>query len=221
MAGVRVPPRRPEGLRALLPPTPASAHDFGVMIWRFTSPPVSSRCVVCSSVLEGILSTWQAKDRNLPPVIDESVGTKHSVSILSLFHAPRCCDGPGSVSAGSHAGAWAVKHRGGYPQSSRSRCPLPPHRALAATSRSRSQGVPVERGKACEDHRQSLPRFPSIVPVERLARCRYSRAPRGGQFPGNRMVTGQLYRPTVAARSIHAVAVQDFGGVSRTRARTI
>ena len=41
------------------------------MIWRFTSPPVSSRCVVCSSVLEGILSTWQAKDRNLPPVIDE------------------------------------------------------------------------------------------------------------------------------------------------------
>ena len=34
MAGVRVPPRRPEGLRASFPPTPASAHDFGVMIWR-------------------------------------------------------------------------------------------------------------------------------------------------------------------------------------------
>ena len=51
------------------------------------------------------------------------------------------------------AGAWAVNYREGCPQNPRSRCPLPPYRALAAISRSRSQGVPVERGEAWEDHR--------------------------------------------------------------------
>ena len=122
------------------------------------------------------------------------------MSILSLFHAPRCCDGPGSVSAGSHAGAWAVKHRGGYPQSSRSRCPLPPHRALAA-SRSRSQGVPVERGEACEDHRQSLPRFPSIVPVSTPT---FSGAPWGaisGEPHGNWAVVPIHRRRALNSRS--------------------
>ena len=36
MAGERIPPRRPEGLRALLSPTPAPAHDVGKFL--FTPP---------------------------------------------------------------------------------------------------------------------------------------------------------------------------------------
>ena len=69
--------------------------------------------------------------------------------------------GPGSVSAGIHAGLRRsgkgegvlidkAGQEGVLREGPQSCCPLSPHRALSATSRSRSQEVPTERGEAGE-----------------------------------------------------------------------